>query len=157
METLLEISRSLRRSNARREVLLALDALGMAYVSQLAERTRIAADRVHAVLHGDGRGFRVSLSLTHLELVEAQPNPEGHVYGITPRGRLVVKSLQRGGLRWLVDGPVFLDAEVPARAHTGEATGVASRADSPAAARAAADAFTAPGHSSCPQCGAEIR
>lgn len=106
MIPLLEIGRSMRRSHARRMVLCALDDLGRAYIAQVAERSRVSSERVHAVLHGKLPGFRPELALLALELVaEGAPTSEGVPYEITARGRLVVKSLRRGGLRLLVEGP----------------------------------------------------
>lgn len=108
MIPLLAIGRSMRRSHARRRVLLALDALGSAHLAQVAEHARQSPQRVRAVLHGKLPGFRPELSLLALELVRLdEPTTEGETYEITSRGRLIVKSLERGGLRLLVEGPLL--------------------------------------------------
>lgn len=129
MVPLLEIGRSMRRSYARRAVLCALDELGTAHAARIAERSRQTAQRVHAVLHGNLPGFRPDLSLLALELVRTAGG-EGSVYEITARGRLVVKSLQRGGLKLLVEGPVFPEG-TPAPVAARDASRDESRGDGP--------------------------
>ncbi|GEM_PF-5941920 len=101
MLPLLAIGRSMRRSHARRAVLVALDRLGQAGLAPLAEQAGLAPERVRAVLHGRLPGFLPELSLLALELVRQ----EGEEYAIAPRGRLVVRSLARGGLKLLLEGP----------------------------------------------------
>jgi len=138
------IGRSMRRSHARRKVLVALDVLGRGTIAQLAEQARIDVDRVEPVLHGDGKGFRRDLALVTLGLVEKEGAGDGGLYAITARGRLIVKSLERGGLRLLVDGPAAAarDAAVAAR----EAAQIAARGNvCPHCGRGPADAGEASG------------
>lgn len=103
MIPLLAIGRSMRRSHARRYVLLAVHDLGSSDLARIAERARQTPARTQAVLHGKMPGFRPELSLLALELVRTTDDAR---YEITPRGQLVVRSLGPGGLKLLVEGPI---------------------------------------------------
>lgn len=150
MTTLLDIARSLRRSHGRRRVLLALHELERATLAQLAEHARMETKRVHAVLHGQLPGFRPELSLLALGLATTEHAVEGASYAITARGQLMVKSLARGGLKLVVDGPAASAAQAAEASR--EAALAAERA-----ARAAAGAVakaTAVRDGTCSVCGA---
>lgn len=107
----------MRRSHARRKVLVAADVIGRGTIAQLAEQARIDVDRVEPVLFGDGKGFRRDLALVTLGLMEKEVLDGADCFAITARGRLIVKSLARGGLKLLVDGPAAAarDAAIAAR------------------------------------------
>lgn len=90
-----DTEKSVRRSRARYKVLMMLASMGEAYVGQLARAAALQPTRVKAVLHGDGRGYKVSLSLVEMGLAERVQTPNGRVYRITSRGLRKARSLAK--------------------------------------------------------------
>jgi predicted transcriptional regulator with HTH domain len=62
---------------------------------ELAWRLRVSPRRLRAVLHGDGRGYRVSDSLVALGLAARVRGRFGPAYVLTLRGRAEVEGLAR--------------------------------------------------------------
>lgn len=88
--------RSVRRSRKREEALAFLaGAAGPVDAVELAWRLRVSPRRLRAVLHGDGRGYRVADSPVGLGLVARVQGAFGPAYALTRRGRAEVGVLAR--------------------------------------------------------------
>ncbi len=93
---------SVRRSQARSEVLAFLARRGPSYVTLIAEGTGLRVNTVSGALNGAGERYSQELSLVSLGLVEeVEPGPVptpgiSRFYTLTDEGRAVVAALQNG-------------------------------------------------------------
>lgn len=85
--------RSIRRSRIRRALLLALAALGTAYLGGLAAAAGTTSALAHRALHGRLPDYRPALAPVALGLVRVEEHADGALYALTASGRALAAEL----------------------------------------------------------------
>lgn len=83
---IMDILKACRRSRVKVRVYRGLVDLHLALIPELADFAQTTPDRVHAVLHGDGRKYRRETSLVSLGVARSEKTPRGPAYTLTHRG-----------------------------------------------------------------------
>ena len=92
-QTMAEWELSVRRSRARRRVLLMLASLSESFPRPLALACGLDASRLDAIMRGRPPAYRVELSLVGLGLAVEVWTPNGRMYAITTLGRRKARQL----------------------------------------------------------------
>lgn len=82
------LRRSSNRSELRDRVLLALDRVGSAYPSRLAELARTDARGIRDAMFGRGKRYKAELSLSATGAARLIEDDVGVLWTITPTGRV---------------------------------------------------------------------
>lgn len=98
------VRRALVRSRVQLRILFALLALRDAYVPDLAREARTSEQWVMGALFGDGRNYRIGMSLVRLRLVAWRRDEVGIFVWLTPFGARVARAWRADAARVLSGG-----------------------------------------------------